>query len=164
MFDVFINGKIPHLLQQAVLMAAFTLLKFTALYHFAGKPQDMLLAALRTSALLIAIYVLANLVIGRKSFLIRIAFHEFLALIVLADMLYYKQFNILPEVADLQFLKVLPTIWDSVGFLFSGIHLLLFADTPILIIHQYALNKQEKALCPGILPSVIAAALCLQLY
>jgi len=158
---VFINGKIPHLLQQTVLMTAFTLLKFTALYHFAGKPQDMLPAALRTYTLLFAIYLLTNLVIGRKSFLIRIAFHEFLALIVLADTLYYKQFNILPEVADLQFLKVLPTIWDSVGFLFSGIHLLLFADALILMTHQYALNRQEKASAPGILPSVIAAALLL---
>jgi len=159
MFDVSINAKIPHLLQQAILMAAFTLMKFSALYHFAGQPQDMLLAALRTSALLIAIYVITNLVIGRKSFLIRIAFHEFLALIVLADMLYYRQFNILPEVADLQFLNVLPSIWDSVGFLFSGMHLLLFADALILMIHQYVLNRQEEVSTPGIAPSVIAAAL-----
>ena len=149
------------LIQQTMLMTAFTLLKFTALYYSAGKPQSMLPATLRTSMLLLAVYALMNLVLGRKSFFIRIAFHEILALIVLSDLLYYKYFNVLPEIADLQFLKLLPAIWDSVGSLFSGIHLLLFADALLLTVHQYVMNRKEKSSDLGILPSILTAAILL---
>jgi hypothetical protein len=74
------------------------------LYSSAGIPQYMLLTALRTSILLLAIYSAVNLVLAGRSFFVRIVFHEFLALIVLADLLYFKYFNVLPEVKDLQFL------------------------------------------------------------
>jgi lipoteichoic acid synthase len=158
---MFTNKKYSYLLQQTLLMTAFTLCKFTALYYSVGKPQYMLLTALRTSMLLLAIYTILNLVLARNSFFIRIAFHEILALIVLADMLYFRYFNVLPEAADLQFLKVLPTIWDSVSSLFSVIHILLFADILLLLLHHNYVIKQKEASDPRVLPSLIAAVLIL---
>ncbi|HYF82721.1 MAG TPA: LTA synthase family protein [Clostridia bacterium] len=158
---MFTNKKYSYLLQQTLLMIAFTLCKFTALYYSVGKPQYMLLTALRTSMLLLAIYTMLNLVFARKSFFLRIAVHEILAIIVLADLLYFKYFNVLPEASDLQFLKVLPTIWDSVSSLFSIMHILLFADALILIFHHNSLKNQEKASDPRVMPSLIAAALIL---
>ncbi len=158
---MFTKRRYSYLLQQLILMTAFTLCKFSALYCSAGKPQSMLPAALRTSLLLLALYLTVNLVLARRSFLARIAFHELLALIVLADLLYFKYFYVLPEVKDLQFLKVLPAIWDSVTSLFSGIYVLLFADALLLIIHHYTANKLEKAPDPRIIPSLAAAVLML---
>ncbi|MEA4845967.1 MAG: LTA synthase family protein [Clostridiaceae bacterium] len=149
------------LIQQTIFMTAFTLLKFTALYCSVGRPQSIFLATLRTSMLLFAIYALMNLVVGRKSFFVRIAFHEILALIVLSDLLYYKYFNVLPEIADLQFLKLLPAIWDSVDSLFSGVHLLLFADALLLTFHQYVMSRKEKASGPRMIYSILAAAILL---
>lgn len=143
----------PLLLQQTLLMTVFTLLKFTALYNFAGKPQYMVSVTIRTSILLLAIYTFTNLVLGRNSFFVRLIFHEILALIVLSDLLYFSHFNMLPEIADLQFVRLLPTIWESISFLFSGIHLLIFADTILLIFHQYAINRLDEASTPGIIPS-----------
>ena len=158
---MFTNKKYSYLLQQTLLMTAFTLCKCTALYYSVGKPQYMLLTALRTAMLLLTIYTMLNLVLARKSFFIRIAVHEILAIIVLTDMLYFKYFNVLPEAADLQFLKVLPTIWDSVSSLFSLIHILLFADILILISHHNFVNNQERASDPRVMPSLIAAILIL---
>ena len=160
---MFIIKRYRYPLQQIILMLVFTLCKFTALYNLAGKPHNMLLAALRTSILLLFLYILINLVIAKRSFLIRISFHGSLALLVLSDLLYFKYFNILPEVRDLQFLKVLPTIWDSVASLFSGIYLLLFADVPVLIIHHYFFTHKEKGRYPNIVPSLVAASLMLVL-
>lgn len=153
---MFTNKKYSYLLQQTLLMTAFTLFKFTALYYSAGKPQNMLITTLRTSMLLLALYALLNLIIARKSFFIRIAFHEILAFIVLADLLYFNYFNVLPEVKDLQFLKVLPAIWDSVRSLFSIIHFLLFADVILLILHHYSSSKYEKASDTQVVPTLFA--------
>ncbi len=158
---MFTNKKYSYLLQQTLLMAGFTLCKFTALYYAVVRPQYMLLTALRTSILLLAVYSLFNLVLARKSFIARIIFHESFALIVLADILYFKYFNVLPEAADLQFLKVLPTIWDSVRSLFSAIYTLLFADALLLIFHHFYEEKHEQASAPRVLPSLLAATLML---
>ncbi|HYE80752.1 MAG TPA: LTA synthase family protein [Clostridia bacterium] len=160
---MFITKRYQYLLQQTVFMTVFTLFKFTALYNIAGKPQNMLVTALRTSMLLLALYILLNLVLARRSFFFRIAFHEILALIVLSDLLYFKYFNMLPEVGDLQFIKILPEIWDSVASLFSGIYLLLFADALILVSHHYFIRHKEKTRDPRIIPSLIAASLMLSL-
>jgi phosphoglycerol transferase MdoB-like AlkP superfamily enzyme len=84
-----------------------------------------------------------------------------LALIVLSDMLYFKYFNMLPEVRDLQFLRVLPSIWDSIKSLFSDMYLLLFADALLLTIHHYANKKQEKPSEPRVISSLIAASIML---
>ncbi len=156
---MYTNKKYSYLLQQTLLMTAFTLCKFTALYYSAVKPEYMLLTALRTFILLLAIYSLLNLVLARRSFFLRIALHEALALIVLSDLLYFKYFSVLPSAADLQFLKVLPTIRDSVISLFSAMHLLLFADAILLIIHHYSVNKYKKISDPQIMPSLFAAIL-----
>ena len=160
---MFTNKKPSYLLQQTILMTAFTLCKFTALYYSTGKPHNLLTTALRTSMLLLVIYIMLNLVLARKCFFIRIAFHEILALLVLTDLLYFRYFNVLPEVNDLQFLRVLPTVWDSVGSLLSGIYLLLFADALLLIIQDYILKKQVKAQDPRVVPSLIVVSLTLLL-
>lgn len=160
---MFIYIKYSYLLQQAVLMTVFTFFKLTALYHSSGQPQNMLLATLRTSILLFAIYILLNLVIARRFFFIRIAFHECFALIVLSDLLYYKFFNVLPSAGDLQFLKLLPTIWDSVCSLFSPVYMLLFADVLLLSIQHYYMKGRERSKEPRTIPSLIAAALAVAL-
>lgn len=158
---MFTIKKPAYLLQQIALMTAFTLCKFAALYCITIKPQNMLINILRTSILLLAVYTLVNLVLARRSFPIRMAFHNILALVVLSDLLYFKYFNMLPEVRDLQFIRVLPSIWDSIKSLFSGVYLLLFADTLLLIIHHYANKKQEKPSEPRVIPSLIAASIML---
>lgn len=140
-------------------MTAFTLCKFTVLYCSTSMPQNILVNVLRTSMLLLAIYTLLNLVLVRRSFITRLVFHEILALIVLSDLIYFKYFNMLPEVTDLQFLKVLPTIWSSISSLFSSVYLLLFTDALLLIFHHYFEKKQEKAPEPRVLPSLIAASI-----
>lgn len=158
---MFTSKKCPYLLQQTILMTAFTLCKFSALYYLVGKPQNMLSTTLRTAALLFAVYALMNLVIARRHFFIRTAFHEIFALIVLSDLLYFKYFSVLPEIRDLQYIKVLPEIWDSVSSLFSAIYLLLFADAILFIIHRRTAKRQESILNPGLMPSLAAVTLLL---
>lgn len=158
---MFTNKKYAYLLQQTILMTAFTLCKFTILYYAIGKPQYMLMAALRTTVLLLAIYTLLNLVLARKSFFIRLTFHEILAIIVLSDLLYFQYFNVLPQVTDLQFIRVLPEIWDSVSSLFSGKYLLLFADALLLAAHHYIVKKQQETQNPKVIPSLATAVLML---
>jgi len=142
-------------------MTAFTLCKFIVLYYVTSKPQNLLINILRTSMLLLAIYTLMNLVIARRSFPVRMAFHKILSLTVLTDLLYFKYFNMLPEITDLHFLMFLPKIWDSIISLFSGVYILLFADALLLTIHHYANKKQEKPAEPRIIPSLIAASVML---
>ncbi|MHB1393109.1 MAG: hypothetical protein ACYCYE_08545 [Clostridia bacterium] len=158
---MFTNEKYSYLLQQTILMTVLTLCKFTALYYSSVKPQYMLLTTLRTFMLLLAIYSLLNLVLARRSFLTRIILHETLSLIVLSDLLYFKYFNVLPSAVDLQFLKVLPTIWDSIISLFSVIHVLLNADSVLFIFHHYSSRKQGRSSDQKVAHSLIAATLML---
>ncbi|HYF75439.1 MAG TPA: LTA synthase family protein, partial [Candidatus Nitrosocosmicus sp.] len=160
---MFTFKKYPYLLLQAVLMTALTLCKYTALYYSVGKPQNMLLAALRSTLLLLSVYILINLIIARKHFALRLILHESLAVVILADLLYYKYFNVLPSARDLQFLKVLPTIWDSVSSLFSPVYLLLFVDAFLLAVHHFYAVRQEKPAVPKLLPSLAALTIMLAL-
>lgn len=158
---MFTIKKHSYLLQQTALMITLTLCKFTVLYYSAGKPQNMLLTTLRTTILLLALYLLLNFVAAKKNFPMRLVLHEILALIVLSDMLYLKYFNVLPSIKDLQFLRILPTIWDSVNALFSPIYILLFADSLLLITHHNYAGKYKKAPEPRTMPSLISAAILL---
>ncbi len=143
-------------LQQTVIMTLLTLCKFTSLYFTVGKPENMALAAVRTTILLIAFYLTINSVISVKNLLFRIILHEAFALIVLSDLLYFKYFNVLPSIRDLQFLKILPSILDSISSLFSGIYILLFADAILLIAHHYYTNRLQTTTMPHRLPLFIS--------
>lgn len=158
---MFIRKKPPYLLQQTIFMTALTLCKFTYLYYNTGRPASMLAASFRTTALLLLIYTLLNLVLARRWFSLRLAVHEVFALIVLTDLLYFRYFNILPSVSDLQFVKLLPEIKGSVFSLLSASYLTLFIDAiPLTIQHNYMKNSERSA-DPKPLISVAAAALIL---
>lgn len=155
--------KYPLLLQQTIIMTVFTMGKFTVLYHTAGMPQNMAAACIRSTVLLLALYILVNHVIARKYFALRLAFHEIPALIVLSDLLYYRFFNVLPSVSDVQFIKLLPAIWDSVCMLFSTMYLLLFADALLLVLHWMVVKSSAGIPAPRAVPSLIAAVLIIVL-
>lgn len=152
-----VNRKHPYLLQQTLLMTVLTLFKFIALYYITENTESLLPAALRTTIMLLALYALLNLIVSRRWFPVRILFHELLALIVLSDLLYFRYFNVLPSVTDIQFLKVLPEIRDSVASLFSPLYLLFFADVIPLLFHHFHLKKSKESPDPGILISLAAA-------
>lgn len=160
---MYIEKKYSYLLQQTLLMVALTLCKFTALYYMTGKPQNLLAVTLRTSALLLYAYSLVNLVCARRLFPLRIVFHEIFAFIVMSDLIYFKYFNVLPSITDLQFIKVLPTIKDSVASLFSIRYTLLFVDVLPLILHHYYMKRCEKTPEPRITTSLAAVTLILLL-
>ncbi len=151
--------KHSYLIEQTLLMTALTLCKFVALYHLTENTRNLLPAALRTALLLLAIYSTVNLILSRKCFPVRMLSHELLALIVLSDLLYFRHFNILPSITDLQLLKVLPSIKDSVASLFSAEYLLFFADIIPIFLHHYYIKKGQSSSGPGILPSIAAALL-----
>lgn len=158
---MFIKKKNPYLLQQTILMTILTLLKLAFLYSSTGKPASMLAASFRTTALLTFIYTMVNLVLARRWFAVRLAVHETFALIVMADLLYFRYFNILPSVSDLQFIKILPEIKGSVFSLFSIKYLMLFIDAVPLIIQHYYVKNSERVNDPKPLTSIAAAALML---
>jgi phosphoglycerol transferase MdoB-like AlkP superfamily enzyme len=70
--------------------------------------------------------------------------HELLAVIILADILYFKYFNTLPSGTDLQLLPVIPSIWDSITELFKPEYALLFIDILPLFICQLIWGRKVK--------------------
>ncbi|MGE5676689.1 MAG: LTA synthase family protein, partial [Pseudomonadota bacterium] len=149
------------LLQQTILMTALTLCKFTYLYYNTGKPSSMLAASLRTTALLLLIYTLLNLVLARRWFVLRLAVHETIALMVISDLLYFRYFDILPSISDLQFIKILPEIKGSIFSMIPLKYLALFIDAVPIAIHHYCMKNIQRANEPKLMTSVAAAALIL---
>lgn len=152
-----LNKKLPYLLQQTLLMLTFTLCKFITLYYITENTKNILSAAFRTSILLVALYYLVNLVLSRRWFAVRILFHELLALIVLSDLLYFRYFNVLPSITDIQFIKVLPEIKESVLSLFHPMFLLFFADIIPLLLHHYHMKAAKRLSDPRALISLAIA-------
>jgi len=156
-----LKKKIPYLIQQTLLMTALTLGKFIALYYMTENTKSILPAAFRTGILLLVLYSLVNLVISRRLFSFRLLFHELLALIVLSDLLYFRYFNVLPSIMDIQFLKVLPEIKESVVSLFNPIFLMFFADILPILLHHSHMKADRGSSDPGVLISLAAAMIIL---
>lgn len=152
-----LNKKLPYMVQETLLMAVFTLSKFIALYYITENTKTILFTVIRTSILLLALYLAANLVLSRRWFSIRLLFHELLALIVLSDLLYFRYFNVLPSVTDIQFLKILPEIKESIASLFKPVFLLFFADVLPLLLHHLHIKADKKSYEPGALISLAFA-------
>ncbi|MGE5629689.1 MAG: LTA synthase family protein [Caulobacteraceae bacterium] len=134
-----------HIVQQSILMLVFTFSKIILLYFLTSLPQYIVFASLRTLAALMFIYVLLNFFLFRRSFPLRLLFHELFTLIVVADLLYYRFFEVLPSVNDLILINVVPSILNSIEFLFKQSYLLLFVDLIILPLHKYILFKPVEA-------------------
>lgn len=152
-----LNKKLPYLIQQTFIMTVLTLCKFVALYYITENTKAMLPAVIRTFILLLALYSLANLVLSRRWFSMRLLFHELLALIVLSDLLYFRYFNVLPSITDIQFLKVLPEIKKSIASLFNPVFLLFFADILPLLLHHFHMKAEKKSSDPRALTALAFA-------
>jgi len=147
----------PYPMLMIVSMVIFTLFKICFMYANTLVPHNLLFSFARTAAALIALYLLLTCILASRSFILQLLFHELLALIVLADILYFRYFNSLPLATDLQLLPVIPAIWDSIMELFRPTYLLLFADAVLLIICRLIWGKNIRFPKKSLRPLLIAA-------
>ncbi|HYE10603.1 MAG TPA: LTA synthase family protein [Patescibacteria group bacterium] len=126
------TNKYPALLMMFMILS--TLCKIYFMYLNTFTPNNTVLALIRTMIILVTVYFILNYILFRKNLVLKLLIHELLAVIILADILYFKYFNTLPSGTDLQMLPAIPAIWDSIKELFEVNYALLFADMiPMLI-------------------------------
>jgi phosphoglycerol transferase MdoB-like AlkP superfamily enzyme len=151
------TNKYPALLMMFMILS--TLCKIYFMYLNTFTPNNTLLALIRTMVILVTIYFILNYILFRKSFVFKLLIHELLAVIILADILYFKYFNTLPSGTDLQLLPVIPSIWDSITELFIAKYMLLFADMIPMLTCQLIWGRKVIIYKSGLRLQLIIAAL-----
>lgn len=124
--------KMP--LALALIMTLFTYLKIVFLYFLSGIPSSFLLVSVRTLLLLLVLYLFLSMISFRERYLLMYFVHTLLAVVIFADILYYKHFHMFPSVNELHLINTLPSIWESVTYLFKFKYLIVFADILVFLL------------------------------
>jgi phosphoglycerol transferase MdoB-like AlkP superfamily enzyme len=108
-------------------------------------PSNWISALIRTAIALTAFYFIMNFILFKNNFILKLIFHEFFALVLLSDLLYFKYFNTLPSVAELKMLHIIPSLLDCIRELFKPQYLILFSDILVLIFFHYRCGRRAEA-------------------
>ncbi len=123
-------------------MTLSTVCKLQFLYQVTVIPGQIVSSSLRTILVLFLLYLLTALISDRRHYYLVLCIHFLLSLIIFADILYYKHFNIFPTVNELMLVNTLPSILESIAVLFRFQYLLVFAD-----LFLFSLPMLQKCLC-----------------
>lgn len=155
-----LNIKISYLFLLTISMVLLTMSKIYVLYVNTSMPQHIFTTFLRTTALLAVIYIVLNYLLFRKVLAVSVVIHELLALIILADLMYYKYFEAFPSFHEVSMLPEAFAAKESVKELFKPVYLLLFADAPLIWAVRLKLGEKLTQLhCKIKYPALIALVL-----
>ncbi len=154
--------KREYIVVQIALMTLFTFCKILMLYKYTYTPSSLVAASIRTILILLSIYTIINFFLFRRVFTLRLILPLVFGIVVLADIMYYKHFQVLPSASQLGLIDNIPSIKSSIKHLFDYKYILLFLDIPVLILHHLLSSKQAEAK-PAKTKYYTAAALVLAL-